>query len=939
MKVWQWGLSMTVILSLAACGGGGSGTEDEVLPSLTSISGQVADGYLAGAKVCLDINENKKCEDGEPFAITLGKLLSEDDRFGQFTIEVDPTNYPDPGKFPLFVEVPADALDKDTGGEVGKGYTLSAPPGRPEFISPITTLIHQQMEKNPVLSTEEAEMTVKGQLGVSDQVSLFDDYVKEKDNDNLEAPAREEFARVHMVAQVVARTMGDLQTEVNEAATVANIGLAANSDAIVKLVVDEVMKRLQTIVARVEEASLSGTTTPFDADAVTTTVKNETTSTITSESITGKIEEQKAVITKSSFEKMLEGDGTFWIEHWFDGQQVTFEYGNVKLVDGQPVDIHYEWNGVAWVQGTNSGDDDWILRNGVWQPYSDGASGYAIIFNADGSAQLTQKESGLQEILRAVEYDLAGKPHSVAVGTQLDLLLDSEAVFPAGAKGYKMSFMPLEDVYSVDSWTDGQGNEQNYVRYWDGSVEQALTSVEGLKQTFAKDSGRHVEIAWGEWGFSLAGQFGADGVLHLFERSNGSNQTPKALAKTGTWSQVNVQGVPMIKIVIPDVFRAQYAVDDIPFFVVKDGKVRRGRYSPANEVEVDSEFNINKTAFDNLLWNLNFDYTPPGTTDPGGSTYPDPGKKPLPPLDGGIAADLQQAMTEGVTWFEIDKFMEQDGSIVEIGYESVSVDGSGNLVEEFHFWDADTSDWIAEDETESFYVLQANGWTEMNDDPTSCSVSFQDGTTVVCADLSETVNATEYDIAGLSIGNVLPVIQELLPSEAPTFPAGSMAYRFEFTALSDSYEVENDDWAVVGIYGQNGGHTPIGSFDDLPSAFPAGQDTYGSFRIENGLQCQFDANGSLAFLADAGFENPPQLLPLGGTYEEVTVHGESLLMLNIPLEYREMFAINYQPFLVEWSDGTVRFGEFIQAGAVQVDDEYALNPTAFDFVWDNLLLP
>ena len=47
---------------LAACGGGGGGSE----APKTTLSGTVADGYLKGATVCLDVNGNSICDSGEP---------------------------------------------------------------------------------------------------------------------------------------------------------------------------------------------------------------------------------------------------------------------------------------------------------------------------------------------------------------------------------------------------------------------------------------------------------------------------------------------------------------------------------------------------------------------------------------------------------------------------------------------------------------------------------------------------------------------------------------------------------------------------------------------------------------------------------------------------------------------------------------------------------
>ncbi len=55
----RWGvfaLSCGLTMLLSACGGGSSNSD-------SSISGTVIDGYIEGAKVCLDANNNGLCDD------------------------------------------------------------------------------------------------------------------------------------------------------------------------------------------------------------------------------------------------------------------------------------------------------------------------------------------------------------------------------------------------------------------------------------------------------------------------------------------------------------------------------------------------------------------------------------------------------------------------------------------------------------------------------------------------------------------------------------------------------------------------------------------------------------------------------------------------------------------------------------------------------------
>ena len=62
-------LSSIAIAVLTACGGGGGGGGGGSSGSST-LSGTVIDGYIEGAKVCLDVNSNGACDAGEPTTIT-----------------------------------------------------------------------------------------------------------------------------------------------------------------------------------------------------------------------------------------------------------------------------------------------------------------------------------------------------------------------------------------------------------------------------------------------------------------------------------------------------------------------------------------------------------------------------------------------------------------------------------------------------------------------------------------------------------------------------------------------------------------------------------------------------------------------------------------------------------------------------------------------------
>ena len=207
-------LSMTCfpLLFLGACGVSEDGSSTtttrtaDVNPSssATSLSGVVADGYLTSARVFLDRNRNRLYDNGEPMAQSgVG---------GAFTLQVNPG---EGDQYPVLAEALAgETVDEDTGVTVPHDYLLEAPPGRWTFVSPLTTLVNQELEKNPSFTEQQAVLAVKSEFGLDDDISLFSDYLAE----GTGLPD-DELQRTHKAAQVAANLMGQLRMEIT-----ANLG-------------------------------------------------------------------------------------------------------------------------------------------------------------------------------------------------------------------------------------------------------------------------------------------------------------------------------------------------------------------------------------------------------------------------------------------------------------------------------------------------------------------------------------------------------------------------------------------------------------------------------------------------------------------------------------------------------------------------------------------
>jgi hypothetical protein len=187
---WLLATILVSAFSLAACnsssGDGAAQNDDQGNPQNGSdteiaFSGKVADGYIVGATVCLDINRNALCDGDEPTTVSSGG--------GNYTLEFDQSLV---GQYPVVVEVGTAAYDEDTGDTFDGPFRLSAPAGSGGFVSPLTTLVAGRMGMNPDMSTEEAEAAVLEAMGFGSgtEVSLFEDYIERGDETDYQVQHR-----------------------------------------------------------------------------------------------------------------------------------------------------------------------------------------------------------------------------------------------------------------------------------------------------------------------------------------------------------------------------------------------------------------------------------------------------------------------------------------------------------------------------------------------------------------------------------------------------------------------------------------------------------------------------------------------------------------------------------------------------------------------------
>jgi hypothetical protein len=253
--------SAALLVSLTGCGGGGGGGGEtaggapaggSTATNVATMAGAVIDGYIVGATVCLDLNNNYACDVTEPSAVSGVD--------GAYTFEV---TVDIPAGTQILADIPVGAVDQDL-GPITKAYNMLAPHDNPEVVTPLTTLVSQEiLSSGGEITAEQAELSVKLALGIdSDTDLLGNDFISVVDEDLQDT--------AEVLAEALAATKATLESsegastlsaaEVTKAAiaTVKNViaaelivgGKAARTlDEVTAAVTQTVQGQVQNIVA------------------------------------------------------------------------------------------------------------------------------------------------------------------------------------------------------------------------------------------------------------------------------------------------------------------------------------------------------------------------------------------------------------------------------------------------------------------------------------------------------------------------------------------------------------------------------------------------------------------------------------------------------------------------------------------------------------------
>ena len=572
-RSFKWVLAATAVAVLAACGGGGGSPPPDSKTEPIMFSGKVIDGYIEGAKVCLDLNANQACDASEPSDTSKAG--------GGFSLDVSGVTAAQLATAHLLTTVPTTAKDADDAGktlaEAGRrGFSLMAPAtafsstdGKTlsaAVISPLTTLVSHDMIAGNNKPLAAAQAAVVTRMGLPVGTNLNQDFVV-SNNSNLQNQAR-----------VIAAAIGSVSNAVKTTVT-------GTTDRVALLAALTYLQ--QNVAALVLAAQPSATQT-------TTQLVNAALATAALQPVPASLASAAQQITASSAADIvtLLADGLYWANCLFMQTNCgPAKYSKTSGSNGLFTSSRYALVNNAWALAPDTPSSSYVLNTAGWALRTDASSG---TFTSDGQGGGTATEDGGGRSFRfsARSVDLSGATFGSVAGLQAPAALAS-SVFPTGSKLFWMQFAPLADDYRLYS-----GNPVNQmVCTATGCTNTVLANIAELLN--ANATANHSYRYFNNLIFSFdAGGTATGGIVSLW----GPNPPPCTSVPCPTRSKIGAasyeirtvsgQQILIIKSPAPD---GEYVM-----FSAVNGKLHGGDYTPAG-IFSSSEAEYNKTALNAIL--------------------------------------------------------------------------------------------------------------------------------------------------------------------------------------------------------------------------------------------------------------------------------------------------------------------------------------------------
>ena len=598
---------------------------DDVAEASTTISGVAVDGYLEKANVCLDKDGDQKCttSDGN-IATTLAD--------GSYSLDVDAG---DAELYPVLVQVIAgETIDSDTKDEANpngvvasKNSIMNAPAGKYSLVSPLTTLVQGKIAGNSGLDADAAERLVIDDLGLDSDsnLSLFDDYVAEKQNTDLDSEAQADYDFVHSVAQVVAQAIADNIAEVSdelEEATKVDVVTQGTFDEVVQIVVAEVAEGLSEVAEAVDDAIEQA---EGDEEVNLTAVYQDIDDKLEVDADVSELEEEIALLEHEAEAQSGTSVADFMAAGFYDlsageisSTDENGEFSNICYVYSY-TDYVFDWDNFyySWYEyDANTGEFFWhgdlddspsyILTDGQWLYQSEEPAELLAEYD-DGSIDVLFSRGEINaggEVLDVTDENLIAY---VANDYWAQALQGSESsTFEAGAEILSIYEENLYDSYWIDaesgchSSIDGNMTASCSLLVEDGGsfYAKALTELFG-DIIFRSGSLGAVSLKF-DGGLDEDDINSSTGEVIFYDESNSSLIVAKA-----DWHIVQLAGVDSLKFRVPPALLDVDDGADAPYYLVTyledTGALHYVEHTPAGHITEDAGTFFNRMAMDNIL--------------------------------------------------------------------------------------------------------------------------------------------------------------------------------------------------------------------------------------------------------------------------------------------------------------------------------------------------
>lgn len=636
--------SSVIGIGLVGCGGGSSGsnsgyTSDSNISNNTTLSGIAIDGYLEKALVCLDRNANNDCDGDEPISIT-----AED---GSFTLsgvsEEDKKNYA-----VLVKAILGQTKDSDDNGTTIKNeFFLKAPASNADVVSPLTTIVQNKLESDPLLTVDEAINNVKETLKLTGTVNIMTDYIKAKNDTNDEN--KDTYNSLHKVAEVITDILGTSLKESNitlDSPDLNDVGM---------VLLEKIDDKLLTILKDV---------TKDDFDIDTYVVNNKETVSV-DEISEVKIKKEKIVLISENtqnvsdskdLETALKGGGlanySFWKNNYanednfnlytnkeiYKNDKVSYEYANYKF-DGNtfikeapsPHNNDYFYSSIeTYYVSTNQG---WEKKERTYSYTNDSyANYYTTIFNDDGSYSDTSIWGTYKTTLSSI-VNLKGQKIKDFVNTNFwensdiyeyspKYYISENDVFTEDTYLYKTKTKKIidenefnlvittESCYSNDSTKTEKSDmtcndwSKNIYNYYTGNnnSNNTFTSIDEFKEFYAKGTSNFYNT-----NTIYKSQFDANGTIYYFDVNDN-----KELPLTGKINEIKKGTITVYEFKNQEQYKWDYkkenedkentSWDGSLILTVIDGYLRQGYWEKS--AYSWSENYYNQKALENIIKSL-----------------------------------------------------------------------------------------------------------------------------------------------------------------------------------------------------------------------------------------------------------------------------------------------------------------------------------------------